>query len=529
MSRLTEEQEAFVATTFKDVLLLKALAGCGKTTSLVAFAEARKNEGRMLYLAYNAAMAKESIAKFKHLEHVDVKTVHSLAFNAIGKPFKDRLGNLRPVDMMPYIEHDSKSSDNAIVATSRATVLLKLLKKFCQSSMSLNEFEAYHKEHRAETIKEFGPSVVYALERLPKLWKEVRTNPALPFEHDFYLKLFQLANPQLDYRYILLDEAQDASPVMSAVVLGQRAAKKVFVGDSYQQIYSWRGAVNALKSLEGKVDECWLTESWRCSEQIAVEANRFLRMLGSPKPIVGKGSSDDKSKAFIARRTVTAFEYCLRRIEENPEVKLAFVGGIKSYNTSDIIDVGRFMGYKPESGRVKPKIYNKQIDRHASWEDFMEYVRNAEESDLSSWVNAALRLKDILASDTTLHVFGPRPTQDGQAYRPTTLFEFFDILKAHIVTDEKDADIVITNAHKSKGREWGEVTLADDFIDIRKVIASLITGEKSIEEVQVEELNLLYVAVTRAKHTANADVVLVTDDDVLTFRELVAQGAIILV
>ena len=58
----------------------------------------------------------------------------------------------------------------------------------------------------------------------------------IPITHEFYLKKFQLQNPQLSYDYILFDEGQDASPVMLDVFLKQKATK-VIVGDGHQQIY----------------------------------------------------------------------------------------------------------------------------------------------------------------------------------------------------------------------------------------------------------------------------------------------------
>ncbi|MDP3380143.1 MAG: UvrD-helicase domain-containing protein [bacterium] len=47
-------------------------------------------------------------------------------------------------------------------------------------------------------------------------------------------------NPDLNiYDYILVDEAQDVNLCMLDIVLKQKT-KKVFIGDSFQQIYQWR-------------------------------------------------------------------------------------------------------------------------------------------------------------------------------------------------------------------------------------------------------------------------------------------------
>jgi cyanophycinase-like exopeptidase len=70
-----------------------------------------------------------------------------------------------------------------------------------------------------------------------------------PITHDVYLKLWSLERPKISSDFLLFDEAQDANPVMLDLVMGQDA-QKILVGDRYQQIYSWRGAVNAMQSVD---------------------------------------------------------------------------------------------------------------------------------------------------------------------------------------------------------------------------------------------------------------------------------------
>jgi superfamily I DNA/RNA helicase len=528
---LTDEQTDFVEKRFGDTLLLRALAGCGKTSSLVAFAERRAKEGQILYLAYNASMMKDAEAKFRALKHVNVMTIHALAYRAIGKDYRSRLGSLRAKDLLGYVgSFDPNNKREASVAYGKANAILSVLRGFCQSGFSLSAFIQYYKtKGRSSAISEFGPLAQYGISRLAFIWKEIRDNPALPFEHDFYLKLFHLTNPQLDYAYIMVDEAQDASPVMIEIVLRQYKAKKVFVGDSFQQIYGWRGAVNALTKLEDYADVCWLTNSWRCNADVANEANKYLLALGAEKTIKGLGSSKSNTRAFIARRNASVFTFCLDEIEKNPLVRFAFVGGIDNYNINEIIDVGKLSGYDPNSGRERPKIFHKLIGSFASWKEFLRYVEDANESDLSSWVNTAMRLKGELSREG-MKVFYYRNTPSGTK-RPTSLYEFFEEIKKRVVSGKNisDADVVISTAHRSKGLEWGEVTLAQDFFSVREEIRRILDGKEIAVEVSREELNLIYVAITRAKHTVNAPHLKLTNADVTMFRELIRESQIYLI
>ncbi|STE83716.1 helicase/Zfx/Zfy transcription activation region domain-containing protein [Escherichia coli] len=71
------------------------------------------------------------------------------------------------------------------------------------------------------------------------------------------------------------------------------------------------------------------------------------------------------------------------------------------------------------------------------------------------------------------------------------------LLREHTVTCEKDADITVSTAHRSKGLEWPVVILDEDFADI--------TDPLMPEDERRDETNLLYVAVTRARKTLGAE------------------------
>ena len=66
------------------------------------------------------------------------------------------------------------------------------------------------------------------------------------------------------------------------------------------------------------------------------------------------------------------------------------------------------------------------------------------------------------------------------------------------IVDEEMCDIIISTAHKAKGREWSKVRLMDDFL---KSSAKRLSSKKN-EEINGHdpaELRLFYVALTRAK------------------------------
>jgi superfamily I DNA/RNA helicase len=55
------------------------------------------------------------------------------------------------------------------------------------------------------------------------------------------------------------------------------------------------------------------------------------------------------------------------------------------------------------------------------------------------------------------------------------------------VVPEKQADVVVSTAHRAKGREWNDVRLQGDFLHV--------------DDMDSEDLRLAYVAITRAQRT----------------------------
>jgi superfamily I DNA/RNA helicase len=60
----------------------------------------------------------------------------------------------------------------------------------------------------------------------------------------------------------------------------------IYVGDKYQQIYEWRGAVNAMEEISTD-STTFLTMSFRFGETIAEGASNILSLLGEQRPIIG--------------------------------------------------------------------------------------------------------------------------------------------------------------------------------------------------------------------------------------------------
>src|SRR5690349_5530116 len=80
---LTAEQQAILASTGN--IKINAVAGSGKTTTIIQYAASRPKGSKMLYLAFNKSVRMEAKKRFRELglNNVQVETAHSLAFKHV--------------------------------------------------------------------------------------------------------------------------------------------------------------------------------------------------------------------------------------------------------------------------------------------------------------------------------------------------------------------------------------------------------------------------------------------------------------
>ena len=100
----------------------------------------------------------------------------------------------------------------------------------------------------------------------------------------------------------MLDEAQDASPVMWSVVKNQDACGKILVGDPNQEIYGFAGAKNAMDAAAAATPAEHLTRrtlsvSFRFGPEIASVACSLLALKGSADAVVGARRADVDEEA----------------------------------------------------------------------------------------------------------------------------------------------------------------------------------------------------------------------------------------
>lgn len=458
-----EQEQAVEAFTTRESLKINAYAGSGKTSTLQLLAHSTPRKGQ--YLAFNKKIVFDSRGKFP--SDVDCATTHAMAFRSLkGTYTTDKL--IRKITANQLVEllklkNWRVDRNHVLAARSQAILILSTIRRFCQSAEPelLLKHVPRHGSLAAAPNEVVQQVAQVALDGAGHVWaRMLATDDPVPLGHDGYLKVWALSEPRLPVDYILLDEAQDTNPVVLDV-LRKQDAQIVYVGDKYQQIYEWRGAINAMEEAPaGQATD--LTTSFRFGGEIAHVANRVLEMLDAGKKL--KGNPERHSRigsvsngTVLARTNATTITAIIEALDEGKRPHL--VGG-----TDDLIAMLRGVeDLKAGQPSSVPEFFGFE-----NWRQVVEFVRSGEGEDLLTFVNL-------------VEARGERQL----------------LWALNKVADEDDCDFVVSTAHKAKGREWPEVRLMDDFLkSLPKKERGQITSE-----IDPSELRLLYVAITRAKDT----------------------------
>jgi hypothetical protein len=456
--RPTGEQLAVIDTCVADAnVVIEAGAGTGKTSTL-RMAALAMGDRRGIYLAYNRATADAARRIFPG--SVMCSTAHSLAFNAIGYRYADRLPGSAPrvpswrTANILGIQQSLPLGDRLLLTRAHlARIAMDTVERFCHSADAT--ITADHVPAVRGLDADATAELTWRIVPLARqVWQDIqRPDGRLPLRHDHYLKIWQLNGARIAADYVMFDEAQDANPVTAAILQGQRGGQQIIVGDSCQAIYGWRGAIDALEEWPCDV-KLNLTQSFRFGTAVATEANKWLatlqagyRLAGFPAipSVVGTVNAP---QAIVCRTNAEAFAQARACLGAGR--RTGFGGSAKDlkYLAGAALDL-------QAAGRTD----HPELAAFRSWGQVLGHVRtDASATDLA----ASVRLIEKYGASTIL----------------ATIEQ---------LTAERRAEVVACTVHAAKGREWERVLIGSDFTKPADGVVS------------ASDAMLAYVAVTRAR------------------------------
>jgi F-box protein 18 (helicase) len=484
---LTQEQKtildnvgSLVAGAIMHVL---AFAGAGKTFILTQLAQLwlDQNQGKKgLYFAFNRSIAQEAGQKMP--AGITSKTSHAIAYQVCGLRYRHKLlpktNNQRLSD---FINDDRNLFSRFGGSRNYSFKIGKLTQKTVNNFLHSEDFEMTLQHVPFNLARVAGLETedmedheildlrTRILEAGQKMWKAMCNVDvaSVKMTPDGYLKLFHLERHQLGMDLIMFDEAQDANGANIGILKNQKNCAIVMVGDLHQAIYQFRGNVNAFEYMpatEGLTFK--VSESFRFGPAVANVATGILGFKGEATPVKGFKEGDSvveyipagEKHAFISRTNSGVFTGALNAISKG--LKVHVVGGGDSLKFPEIEDVlrlseGTWSGIKDDYVRS----FNER-----GYDAFKAEVERIEDRDYMR----VIKMIDEHGSD------------------------LWGMMKAVSENRVKmaDADVVLCTGHKSKGLEWENVVLGDDFAQV-----DLENGKIPSEA----DLNLLYVVATRAE------------------------------
>jgi DNA helicase-2/ATP-dependent DNA helicase PcrA len=463
-------------------LVVRARAGTGKTTTIIAMLEFMK-ERQILLAAFNKSIARELQGRITKAG-VQALTLHGLGLKYIRRNWttvkvEDRDVKVRRSEILAaracrmYAEKflsGAQVSDDVVRLVRDLHTKCRELIPLTQSWEDIEDIAARFDLMPDEEWQAEGwtsQAVCMTAYRAMSLAKE-RTD-VIDFADMIYLPLVHSwVRPWFDA--VIVDEAQDMTEAQLMIAQGacRRSGRIIIVGDDRQAIYAFRGAdsgsLDRLKT-ELKATELGLTVTYRCATSIVSLAQKLVPdYVAAPNAIEGIVDRCDredliefaKEGDFVLSRTnAPLVKVCMallkrgtRAVVKGRDIGKGIVSLLKKLKARTVADVpAKLEAYV---AREKVSAANLADDAKQARIEFLD----DQQAIVLALLEGAATLKDV-------------------ENRAMDLF----------TDDPEKATVVCSSVHKAKGLETNRAFLLEGTF-----------------RVGGEEDNIRYVAITRAKH-----------------------------
>ncbi len=461
--------------------VVNACAGSGKTTTIVSALDMIQTNKRVLFCAFNKRIADELQKRVP--KHVRAATLNSIGWGILRSMKADCKLDAKKNDAMVYAvakKEKGEGQQTEIYVNEVKYAMSKLIGLAKANLLNPNSPEDMGK---LEDMMLDGDSDLTAND-FPILEAAYKLACNTLSIVDFDDQIFQpVARKWVkgQYDFVMVDEAQDLSTAQMELVLGlcRAGGRVVAVGDKRQAIYAFRGAdFTAMDKLQEALcaKELPLSVCYRCPKNVVKQAQQIAPEIefhpdapdGSVKKMEIQAMMDTvKIGDFILSRTNApllgmAFKLVAKRIPAKvlgADVAVSLVNLLKR--------LAGAKGGKPYSEDTAVIVANAITERDEQVAKLMT---------LNKVRRAALVQEKY---DTIINLASVAPTT-------TECIEFIH----SVFTNTAGGAVTLSSIHKAKGLEADKVYL---------LTANLPHPLAQTEKAQVQEANLKYVGITRAK------------------------------
>jgi superfamily I DNA/RNA helicase len=455
--------------------IVDAKAGSGKTTSILEACNRLPEDLSVLFLAFNKSIVGELKTRLP-------SGINCSTFNSCGWAAWRRFTGRR------YIKIDAKKNWR-IIWDNFEKEDQRMYGAFCAKMVGLAKstgltpddndskwfaIQDHHGVLLSTTDADYDRGIFLAkrvLERSIEMAYEV-----CDFDDQLYMPWLMDASFE-QYGVVFIDEAQDTNSVQADLIrrMLMESGRVIAVGDPFQAIYGFRGADhNAMNNLAEIFNATTLplSISYRCSQSVVREAQKYVSGIesfeDSPEGAVEtlQGYDIDSfsvNDAILCRNNAPLIEMAYQIIARGKGVN--FLGR----------DIGG--GLKTLIKNMEARTLDSLSEKLEEWlvKESAKLVKKRQEDKLGL-------LEDRV---NCIEIF--------IRYLPNSKQTVGDLLEAvDSLFQSKGRGVTLSSVHKSKGREWVNVHI----LGFDKYMPSKY-AKKDWQLIQ--ETNLIYVAITRAK------------------------------
>ncbi|HUF96510.1 MAG TPA: ATP-dependent DNA helicase UvrD2 [Ilumatobacter sp.] len=489
-------------TTASTLVAVIAGAGSGKTRVLTRrvahrIATGEATAAHTLVLTFSREAAGELRRRLPRLglvERVAAGTFHAVARGILHQRWIDL--DQRPREILD----DRRRFVRALLGSSELDALLAEMSWATARGLSASAFETAvrHGGHHSALPVE---RVAVALERYAE---EKRRRHVIDLDDLLTLTIADLERDdgfatalRWRYRHLLVDEAQDLTPVQHRLIDLLRSGNDdvYLVGDPAQAIYGFNGSdPTLLLEVSDRfpgIEIIRLPVNHRCTPQVVAAGTHVLDSAGQPTDaisaradgpaVVVASAPDEAAEAAMVARQIARADPAM--VSGGHVAVLARTHVALAEVRNALASAGVAVLHAADDASAPTAVHLRDAYRQTDPVRMRQWVQDAFErshDEHGTVIESAL----VLVATAALDFLREQPTGDGVTFRTW--------VSASNPFDDETNGVEVLTFHAAKGREWESVYLVG--------CETGLMPHRSARTVQArsEEARLLYVAVTRS-------------------------------
>lgn len=467
--------------------VINALAGSGKTSTIVNAVKLIPSTCNALFIAFNKEIVKELEKKLAGVKNVQVKTLHSLGLLMIRR----NLGTNIEIDEYKYRTFIKKNIKQ-LSSADFDKMTTKLIQQYTDNVIQLCDLGRYNLAQCEKDLLQVSarhdiPIIDDECNAVLNVMKWGRENTtSIDFTDMVWLPYELTLNPiGLQYDYIFIDECQDLNAAQRELFLRcfRRGTRFIAVGDKKQAIYSFAGAdAESFAKLQNLPNTTTLPLpiSYRCPKKVVNLANQFVDTMECRE-----GAPDGEIVHNVSIKDIHDGDMVLCRTKM-PLIKLHMRYlrmGVKSYVRGQ--DIG--LNLLRMVDKTEQIVLNVSLQKDGV---FARLYDDLFEERNRLMIKRGMDLEDATLSNQIMNKYDSIKALEILAEGLTSARDLHDRIE-NVFAESADG-VCLSTIHKAKGLEANNV-----YILCKTLMPSRLATQDWEKE---QEQNLMYVAYTRAKY-----------------------------